>query len=169
MAKNLWKWLKENDKQLQLIVVVILIFITIFYAFSTHKMASTMSEEFELSNRPFLAISEIISSLDNQGNLIISFRIKNVGKLPGEIFKFESAASMKKSQNESFLIYPEMINMIPSFYITKDKLNEEGVINEKIYYTAPLTYDKIYCVEYNIKYWGDPNLPLAIINSTICE
>ncbi|HUV01955.1 MAG TPA: hypothetical protein VMW67_00635 [Desulfobacteria bacterium] len=80
--RKVWNWIGNNDKQIQVILVLALVGVTMYYAVSTHKMASTMKNDFEANNRPFVFVSDI---LVDSGTSSIGVVLENSGKLPAAI------------------------------------------------------------------------------------
>ena len=77
-----WKLLGTNDKQIQVILVIVLAIVTWYYAKETHKMAVIMQNDFNANNRPFVLVSGL--SVDQRRDVII-LPLENNGKQPANI------------------------------------------------------------------------------------
>ena len=157
----------------QVITVIVLVVITIWYANSTKQMADIMRDEFKISNRPYISINQFHTNLNGKNEAMeIIADIKNIGKIPGKLLKIETSLGGPKSLTENaeknLLIYPNETVYQSLVIIARDTIYSKQSLKTKIFYTSSATDEK-YCVEYNFAYSGNPLDSIGIKDSNICE
>ena len=136
-----------------LITTVVLICITAYYAFITHKIQHDQSNHFELTHRPYLSFEKFELGFDEEDNVIKGVQpklfLKNVGNVILKFNVHESnftinsiPASNIDLVNSGGYIFPQMNSIFyyPSekkFNHTNLKSKNEGVLKYKISYNMP--------------------------------
>ena len=140
---EIWSKIGESSSQIQAIMIIVLVLITLYYALSTERMADSMIDDFEATNRPYLEIKHYVGFMDESGHLLISgdkshnvldfkyiifqTKIINHGNIPAEIIskKIEiPKLNYIGSDNDIITIYPN------SPYDSNSKFKiENGIID----------------------------------------
>lgn len=123
MIKKVWNWMGKNDRQIQALMIIVLVSVTLYYAIYTNIMASTMKKEFESNNKPSIFVSNLTIAretssinlmLENSGNHPAGIRLLSADvifyKLPDETIGRKDLA---KGFNFTRYIFPNQNAIIP--------------------------------------------------------
>jgi len=125
---RIWDKIGKSSTQIQAIMVTILVFVTIWYAFSTYQMTRTSKQDFDLNNRPWIYFEPQFDQAP--GELRVNILLKNVGKIPAEIiikktvFLIGNESYPPRYYNQTTIIFPgQEGNMVNVGYINPLGLN----------------------------------------------
>ena len=111
-------YLNSNAGAIQAFMAVILVLVTIWYAFKTNQMATIMSKQLEMTSQPYLTIDkDIILTMEqdpiNPQNLAplthwvrFVFTIKNVSNVPLKYKAKTGFEKLKSSSDCEVILYP---------------------------------------------------------------
>jgi hypothetical protein len=130
------KWLNQNSGAIQAVSVVILLFVTWWYAYITKKMAKTMQTDFLLRTRPYLIIEAGIDrrfgGIDSNKTIQLVAKLKNVGLVP-LVYSNQGleikTVSINPQINE-FVLFPQQTTSLYSNVVFIADLSDHGQ-NEK--------------------------------------
>jgi len=111
-------WISTNSANLLLVGV------TFYYAFITHKILSETRKEHEALFRPYIAISPVVYP----GDSIIHLRIKNAGKTSAENLRF--------TLDRDFYQFGQKEHNIREFSIFKEKIASFAPEEEMVFALA---------------------------------
>jgi|GEM_PF-3677202 len=148
-------FLNENSGAIQAVTVVILLFVTWWYAYTTMKMSSVMQNQFNQSTQPFLSISSGIDRRvkDNDLKSIqLIFSLKNVGQVPlvYSNAEIEIKGVSINPGTVSLVLFPDQTTSIYSNLVSIPTLNDLGQEEQgkiKIIFCSSLNPDKKYYFE----------------------
>lgn len=169
--------IKENIQVIstivQAVMIIILVGVTLWYAVSTKTMTNIMSEEFKLSNRPYVSMASYRWKEKDEGEYLLQAILKNHGKIPAIIFYSESKSDilMSAPANMNFLLYPgvDTYHEILTISELPDNPTEEYVKYKIKYRTAGEKTNDNYCIEYSLMFKTDDLDNLRIDESVLCE
>lgn len=83
LLRIIWNKIGESNNQIQAIMVIILVSVTIWYAISTYQMTQTSKQDSDLNNRPWIYFEPQFDQAP--GELRVNILLKNVGRVPSEV------------------------------------------------------------------------------------
>lgn len=153
-------------------------FLNLIMAFTlilTMLYTITVIKDFEVSNRPYLSISDVITRPTPAGISIVA-KINNPGKAPALLYRTELGYLNSEPTNirdRSEIIFPQ-----DALYLDMLSLNLAGFREDQEFFTR-LRYKSVikdlegpdnYCIQYYFKYTTKTDqLGLQRINSTLCD
>ncbi|MFA4955888.1 MAG: hypothetical protein WC556_02815 [Candidatus Methanoperedens sp.] len=78
-----WDWIGKSNSQIQAIMIISLVLVTVWYAYTTNELNNTSKNDFELNNRPWVYFEGQMENTTN--GLNFNILLKNEGKFPAEI------------------------------------------------------------------------------------
>ena len=148
-------FLNTNSGAIQAVTVVILLFVTWWYAYTTMKMSSVMQNQFNQSTQPFLSLSSGINRGITENDLKsiqLIFSLKNVGQVP--IVYSNAELEIKgvsiNPKIVSLVLFPDQATSIYSNLVSIPTLNDLGQDEQgkiKIIFWSSLNPDKKYYFE----------------------
>ncbi|MFH1325532.1 MAG: hypothetical protein ABIH49_02050 [archaeon] len=154
IIRKAWSWIGNNDKQIQVLMIILLILITLFYAISTYNMASIMKEEYKDLNTPFVSVivkPSFSNSVYSQEILVI-----NSGNVPVRIkqteVNFVADKRFDNTINSSFDVLLGPGNSASNFIVV-EKMDEEYLSFNRIrVYYSSINNGEIFCQETLMSY-----------------
>lgn len=140
-----WDWIGKSNTQIQAIMIICLVLVTVWYAYTTNEMNNTSKNEFELNNRPWVYFE---GKLENTTyGLNFNMLLKNVGKFPAEIILEKTIfwvgdEAFPVDFNQTMIVFPNQ----DDHYINIGSVYPTGVyrlINHKYKNNSIRAYAKI--------------------------
>lgn len=170
-------YIKKNDREIQVFLVVALVIVTMSYANSTQNMVKIMEKEFYITNRPYLNI-EKIENRYVEDKLFINLYFKNRGKIPARI---ENIKKLNDTDDlRSMVLSIDETRALFDITLSWESLEEEKTnvtikdmdfdMPIKIEYYSLVDEDNNnkYCIEYLYHHEIGGNIRLDGVNS-FCE
>jgi len=147
------------------ILTVTLVAITGWYAWSTHRMVDIMAKDFEVSNRPYLAVHTMDKTVDEDG-YVFWYSLSNNGKIPAVIQKVLVTGSATNGSKEkelehserSFVLQPGEIIRNDLMKISSNSIASQYNVKLTITYGTPGQSRAPYEIIYSYAYKGNGNL-----------
>ena len=140
-----------NSKQIQAIVVILQVLITLVlvsltysYVYSTKEMAEVMNKEYEHNNRPFVFVKDVI--LNSEENFIEIY-LENMGKLPAKI----NVANITIGSGSFEKVFPKGTYSDYSFIYPNEKISVSIPIKDE--FISKIAIKKGFSGDIRIKYW----------------
>ncbi len=165
--------LLQNSNRIAAILAVltaVLVCITIWYAYSTQKMANIMASDFEMSNRPYIAIRSMDNEKKAEG-FLFWYALSNNGKTPAivteiNVLGLDTTGNNQKNlekSNRQFILHPGEFIKKNLVTITQENYSQNYRIKLQVSYKSPSQKESRYETMYLYKYKG--NGVLAVIDS----
>ena len=168
------KLLKASNKIAIVLSIgtIILVIITVWYAYSNHLMLNFMQSESTILNRPYLSINSMDTE-EHDNEFVYWYTLANKGKTPAIITEITVTALSTTTDSQKELEHSQKHTIIHPGEVVRDdliRISEEGVnqqfkIELVIKYKSSSQNQSIYEIKYDYLYKGDVKNPLAIINN----
>jgi hypothetical protein len=156
----------------QAATVVSLLIITLFYTAMSQKTTDLMTDEFHLSNRPYITLNGVSQELaqDAEKSIVMSLELGHRGQVPGTITAIDTEimGGAKTADTKSFVLFPGDIHR-QELIFKRTELTEGKTLRVKLNYktSSELVKEANYCVEYYLQYNGIGK-QVTIDRSAIC-
>ena len=160
---------------IQAIMIVVIVLVTIWYAYSTKKMVKLMNQEYALNSMPLLSITRTVDrnfkSMDTENKMVqLVVHYLNLARVPVRYFTKKvkiNGTSINPKKVETVLFPQQDGTLSTNFYRSETKIGEgnglEGEI-EIVYWAVGISAKKY---SFQKKFKLTPGIQTIIINEKI--